>query len=86
MAYVMGGQVIDYDNYEDSDREGSNIALSSMEQYDATSGRWSRAAAMSIVRHSFGACMVAGQLYVTGGTDGEYRLSNVEKYTPSSDT
>jgi hypothetical protein len=78
MAYVMGG------------RGGigtSFCELSSMERYDATSGQWSAAAAMDTVRTSFGACMVAGELYVIGGMGAvNNRLSSVEKYTPSSDT
>jgi N-acetylneuraminic acid mutarotase len=62
--------------------------LASMERYDTSSGQWSVAAAMSTTRYEFGACMLAGELYVTGGFSRDPRgaLSSVEKYTPSSDT
>jgi N-acetylneuraminic acid mutarotase len=61
--------------------------LSNMERYDITSGQWVAAAPMSIARESFGACAVAGNLYVTGGCDGGGNfLSSFEMYSPSSDT
>jgi hypothetical protein len=55
--------------------------LTSMERYDAM-------AAMNIARPSFGACMVAGDLYVIGGwsDDGSSFLTSVEKYSPASNT
>jgi hypothetical protein len=73
-AYVMGG-------FSEGER------LPSMERCDALTGQWSAAAAMSTARHSFGACVIAGEIYVSGGSD-ETRniLSSVEKYSPSSDT
>jgi N-acetylneuraminic acid mutarotase len=75
MALVMGGH-------------HARNALASMERYDLSSGQWSVAAAMSTARCRFGACMLAGELYVIGGfsTDPRGSLSSVEKYTPSSDT
>jgi N-acetylneuraminic acid mutarotase len=75
VALVMGG-------YHAGD------ALASMERYDLSSGQWSVAAAMSTARSEFGACMFAGELYVTGGfsTDPRGFVSSVEKYMPSSDT
>jgi hypothetical protein len=75
VALVMGGY-----------RTGGTLA--SMERYDLSSGQWSAAAAMSTTRYGFGACMLAEELYVTGGfsTDPSGALSSVEKYTPSSDT
>jgi N-acetylneuraminic acid mutarotase len=58
-----------------------------MEQYDASSGQWSAVAAMHYARDSLGACVVAGELYVSGGKDNnEGHLSSVEKFSPSSDT
>jgi hypothetical protein len=73
-AYVTGGL-------------GEVEAIPSMERYDALTGQWSAAAAMCNARHSFGACVIAGEIYVTGGND-ETRnvLLSVEKYSPSSDT
>jgi N-acetylneuraminic acid mutarotase len=76
VAYVMGG----------CDNDG-NEALSSMERYDASSGQWSEAAAMGTARSDHGACVIAGELYVTGGYNADgHHLSSVEKYSPSSDT
>jgi hypothetical protein len=62
--------------------------LASMERYDLSSGQWSVAAAMSSTRCVFGACMLAGELYVIGGFSGVQKgsLSSVEKYKPSSDS
>jgi hypothetical protein len=59
---------------------------SSMERYDTLSGQWSAAAAMDTVRSNFGACVVDGNLYVTGGHDGRANLRSVEMYVPSTDT
>jgi hypothetical protein len=73
VALVMGGL-------------SSFSALASMERYDVSSGQWSVAAAMTTARSDFGACTLAGELYVTGGCSNENLLSSVEKYTPSSDS
>jgi hypothetical protein len=72
-VYVMGGEA-----------QGT---LLSMEQYNAVSGQWSAAAVMGNVRLNFGTCVIASEIYVTGGldTDGRGR-STMEKYSPQSDT
>jgi hypothetical protein len=44
-------------------------SMASMEQYDVSTGQWSAVAAMSSARYRFGACVVAGEIYVTGGLD-----------------
>jgi hypothetical protein len=78
VAYVMGG-------YEGSG-PGRSI-LSSVERFDASSGQWSAAASMSTARFGFGACALAGEMYVLGGKDNSNRqLSSVEKYYSASDT
>jgi N-acetylneuraminic acid mutarotase len=42
---------------------------------------------MSTARQMFGACVIAGEIYVTGGmTSDDVILSSVEKYSPLSDT
>jgi hypothetical protein len=42
---------------------------------------------MSTARSMFGACVIAGEIYVTGGIESDdVILSSVEKYSPSSDT
>jgi hypothetical protein len=75
VALVMGGH-------------SAGNPLASMERYDASSGQWSVAAAMSTMRYLFGACMLAGELYITGGLCQvpQGPLSSVDKYSPSSDT
>jgi hypothetical protein len=61
-------------------------SLSSMERYDISSGQWVASAAMSTARRLFGACTLAGELYVTGGFGhNNHLLSSVEKYSPVSD-
>jgi hypothetical protein len=56
VAYAMGG-------------DGIGGVLSSMERYNASSGKWSAVASMGTARRQFGACVVAGELYVSGGRD-----------------
>jgi N-acetylneuraminic acid mutarotase len=75
VVFVMGG---------DGER---GATLSSMERYDVATGQWSAVAAMGTARSDFGACVISGELYVTGGREnGQHPLSSVEKYSPSSDT
>jgi hypothetical protein len=80
MSYVLGGVGV-----------GAEI-LSSMERYDASSGQWSAMAAMSVRRRICGACVVEGDIYVTGGSEAHRArrssppFSSCEKYTPSTDT
>jgi N-acetylneuraminic acid mutarotase len=84
MAYVMGG------HGDDGDADHYDTYFSSMERYDVSSGQWHAMAAMDTARHSIGACVIAGEIYVTGGRDynnnGRVVLASVEKYSPSSDT
>jgi hypothetical protein len=60
---------------------------SSMERYDASTGKRSYVAAMDAVRKFLGACVIGGELYVTGGS-GTYnaRLASVSKYSPVTNT
>jgi hypothetical protein len=75
MAFVVGGW------------DGFGKTLRSMERYDASSGQWSAAPSMGTAREHFGACMIAGELYVCGGhNDDNGSLSSVERYSPASDT
>jgi hypothetical protein len=73
VTYAIGGQC--YEGH-----------LSTMEQYNALTDQWSAATAMVTKRRDFGACVVAGEVYVTGGRNSFSCLSIVEKYSPSSDT
>jgi hypothetical protein len=78
MAFVMGGY-------------RSTVAhkpQASMERYDSSSNQWSTMASLGTARAYFAACVLEGEVYVTGGAirfDGK-RYSTVEKYSPSSDT
>jgi hypothetical protein len=74
VAFVMGGF-------------NTRVTLSSMERYDVSTGQWSAVAAMGTARCRFGACVVSGEIFVTGGEDDdENHVSSVERYSPSSDT
>jgi hypothetical protein len=76
VTFVMGGR-----------NDSSMGGLNSMERYDILLGQWVAAEPMSIARYAFGACALAGEVYVTGGlTSNWHVLSSVEKYSPSSDT
>jgi hypothetical protein len=72
-AYVVGGLDL------------QRIRLSSMERYDASSGQWRAVAPMGTAQSYFGACVMAGELYVIGGRADDL-LSSVEKYSPLDDT
>jgi N-acetylneuraminic acid mutarotase len=74
IAFIIGG-------------EQPGILLSSMERNDVSSGQWSTVAAVGTPRSNFGACVVAGDLYVTGGIDDDFKVtSSVERYSLASDT
>jgi hypothetical protein len=73
-AYVMGGA------------DDNNVSLSSMERCDTASGQWSTMNVMNNARQNFGACVIAGEIYVTGGQEMEIGLDSVEKYSPLSGT
>ena len=64
-----------------------NNAVSTMERYDRQQDSWTAAASMRQARSLFGSCMIAGELYVTGGlttTQLSSKLATVERYNPSS--
>jgi hypothetical protein len=76
MAFVMGGW------------DTSQSTIRSMERYDPLlSGQWRTVAPMQIAREHFGACVIAGEIYVCGGeNDEDGTLSSAERYSPVSDT
>jgi N-acetylneuraminic acid mutarotase len=60
----------------------SNNAVSTMERYDRQQDSWTAAASMCQARFRFGSCMIAGELYVTGGiTTDSTKLATVERYS-----
>jgi hypothetical protein len=85
----MGGYDEEWNDEGDDegDDEVEKVTRSSMKRYDASAGQWIAVAAMCIRRQSFGACMIAGEIDVTGGEDYMANtFESVEKYSPSSDT
>ena len=65
----------------------SNNTVSTMERYDRQQDSWTAAASMRQARSDFGSCMIAGELYVTGGLatgQASSKLATVERYNPSS--
>jgi hypothetical protein len=76
IAFIMGGEL-----------SSTLSVLSSMERYDVSSGQWSAVAAMCTPRTCFGACVVARDIYVTGGIgDDLHDTSSVERYSLACDT
>jgi hypothetical protein len=74
------------DDIVDSD-DDIVTTIQSMERYDATSGQWTALAGINTGRRSHGACVIAREIYVTGGMDARYSsLSSVEKYSPFDDS
>jgi hypothetical protein len=90
MVYAIGGYKLYEDNDDsdqDSDNEERTVTHSSMERYDPSGEQWTAVASMGTVRYSLGACVIAGEIYVTGGADdSDDALSSVEKFSPSSGT
>jgi hypothetical protein len=74
-VYVIGGLSVDC--YK---------ALSSMERFDAVSGQWSTAADSGTTRQHVSACVITGEIYVTGGISDFQHFQLVEKYSPLSDS
>ncbi len=71
-------------------RDSSYTPVSTMERYDRQQDSWTAASAsMRQARCRFGACMIAGELYVTGGLStiqASSKFATVERYNPSSNT
>lgn len=72
--YIIGGQVII--NNE------SKPALSSMEQYNPKTKKWTLMKPMYSPRYSFQAEVVNNKIYVIGGFNNSQYLSSVEEYDP----
>jgi N-acetylneuraminic acid mutarotase len=79
-VYAVGGT--------GQDAGGSWIpALSTLEEYDLTTGRWTTKAPMPTAREGFGfAAAGNGKLYAVGGTDSRGVLPTVEEYDPATNT
>jgi non-specific serine/threonine protein kinase len=68
-------------------RDTFDHIMPTMEQFDASSGQWSSVPAMCTARMDFGAFVVAGDIFVSGGVKPSYTvLSSVERYSTSTDT
>jgi N-acetylneuraminic acid mutarotase len=88
IIYVIGGA------FDDNYLDGVNVdILSTVEAYDPATDTWTRKADMPTARYRFDACVIDGQIYVSGGatTWGEGTgnwtgVSNVEVYNPITDT
>jgi hypothetical protein len=82
MAFVMIECIYDEDDHaDDDDSDGNYVKLASIKRGDALSGQWSAAASMQYARSQFRACVVAGELHVSGGHDqNEHLMSSVEKF------
>ena len=64
-----------------------HVTLSSVEAYDVERRLWQASAPMLQERWGFGMCVIAGELYVTGGGDSnDNEFATVERYSPSSNT
>jgi hypothetical protein len=76
MAFVMGG-------YRSTI---AHVPQASIERYDSSSSQWIAPAPLRTARAYFAACVLAGEVYVTGGAIHFYgkHYSTVE-YSPSSD-
>jgi len=66
-----------------------NTALSTVEEYDPATDKWTKKADMTIARNSPSTCVVNGQIFVIGGTktingNGNI-LSSVEAYNSATD-
>jgi hypothetical protein len=67
-----------------------NNALSSMERLEVVSGQWTAVAAKGTACSHFNSCVIAGEIYITGGLHAEHtggeQLASVKKYSPLSDS
>jgi hypothetical protein len=73
IAYIMGAE--------------RRCTLSRMERYDVSSEQWSAARAIGTDRCNYGICVVAEEMYVSGGMDDDERkITSVEKYSLASDS
>eukprot|EP00957_Ditylum_brightwellii_P197868 15073450-Ditylum_brightwellii.AAC.1 len=72
-AAVLNGRIIVVGGYDRNDRY-----LSSAEEYDPATGRWSSIPSMHTKRSGCAAAVLNGQLFVLGGYDGKKRLSSAE--------
>ncbi len=82
--YVIGGCPLGWLNEDLA--FGNGGVLSTVEEYDPMSGKWTKRADMPTARMFLTTSVVNGRIYAIGGTDDKWNiLSTIEEYDPMKD-
>ena len=91
-AAVVNGTIYVFGGYHSKDKFLQNWKMADrVEAYDLLTDTWTRKKEMPISRFYFGLAVVAGKIYLIGGTTGlgdgqEQRMDRVDIYDPATDT
>ncbi len=91
-AAVVNGTIYVFGGYNSKDKFLQNWEMADrVEAYDPLTDTWTRKKKMPIPRFYFGLGVVAGRVYLIGGTTGlgegqEQRMDRVDIYDPAADT
>ncbi len=91
-AAVVNGTVYVFGGYNSKDKFLQNWKMADhVEAYDPRTDTWTQKKKMPISRFYFGLAVVAGKIYLIGGTTGlgegqEQRIARVDIYDPATDT
>lgn len=91
-AAVVNGTIYVFGGYKSKDKFLQNWKMADrVEAYDPLTDTWTRKKEMPISRFYFGLGVVAGKVYLIGGTTGlgdgqEQRMDRVDIYDPATDT
>ena len=91
-AAVVNGTIYVFGGYNSKDKFLQNWKMADhVEAYDPLTDTWTRKKKMPISRFYFGLGVVAGKVYLVGGTTGlgegqEQRMDRVDIYDPATDT
>ena len=91
-AAVVNGTIYVFGGYNSKDKFLQNWKMADhVEAYDPRTDTWTRKKKMPISRFYFGLGVVAGKVYLIGGTTGldegqEQRMDRVDIYDPATDT
>ena len=91
-AAVVNGTIYVFGGYNSKDKFLQNWEMADrVEAYDPLTDTWTRKKKMPISRFYFGLGVVAGRVYLIGGTTGlgvgqEQRMDRVDIYDPATDT